>query len=119
MVKVEGIFPRKAFQPDASAGRAAAATVGASLAGGPSMAARRRAQSTPLPLFPCFSGPNARDPGGMTPVERLREIAQILARGAARRLLAQRRRLARLIFDSAILEPIYKKGVVILRWGVV
>jgi hypothetical protein len=55
------------------------------------MARRPRIGPTPLPLFPCFSGPNARDPAGMTPGERLREIAQILARGAARWVLAQRR----------------------------
>ena len=50
---------------------------------------------TPLPMFPCFSGPNARDPDRMTPVERLREIAQILARGAARWVMTQRRKPAR------------------------
>ena len=58
------------------------------------MSPARRIDPTPLPMFPCFSGPNARDPGGMTPAARLREIAQILARGAARWVLAQRRKPA-------------------------
>ena len=55
----------------------------------------RRVDLTPLPMLPCFSGPNARDPDRMTPTERLREIAQILARGAARWVMAQRRKPAR------------------------
>ena len=53
-----------------------------------------RVNPTPPPMFPCFSGPNARDPDAMTSGARLREIAQILARGAARWLLAQRRKPA-------------------------
>lgn len=53
---------------------------------------KKHMDPTPLPPIPCFSGPNARDASTMTPRERSREIAQILARGAARFIQAQRRK---------------------------
>ncbi len=55
------------------------------------MISRSRVNPIPLPPIPCFSGPNACDPAVLSPQDRRREIAQILARGVARLILARRR----------------------------